>query len=407
MQARTYVQLALMMFLQYFIWGAWYVTMGTYLGTTLKFSGPEIGLAYTTISIAAIVSPFFVGLVADRFFATQKVLGSLHLMGALLLYITSQLDTFGPFYIVLLAYTICFMPTLALTNAIAFRQMQDPGKQFGPIRVLGTVGWIAVGLIIGTMSIEASALTFRIAAACSLLLGIYSFFLPDTPPKVSGPVTVRDVLGLDAIALFKDRAFTTVFIASVLICIPLAFYYSFANPFLNDVGLENAAGKMTMGQMSELGFMVLLPFFLTRLGVKRIILLAMLCWGARYLLFAYGDSSTNVWMLYAGILLHGICYDFFFVTGQIFVDRKAPAHLRSSAQGMITLATYGVGMLIGSWLSGEIVGLYTSTGADGTQVFNWQSIWLVPAIASIVVFAFFALLFKEKDVPKRVEVLSS
>lgn len=406
MQAKTFVQLALMMFLQYFIWGAWYVTMGTYLGTTLKFGGPEIGLAYTTISIAAIVSPFFVGLVADRFFATQKVLAVLHLLGAALLYATSQLDTFGPFYIVLLAYTICYMPTLALTNAIAFRQMEDPGKQFGPIRVLGTIGWIAVGLIIGTMNIEASALTFQIAAACSLLLGVYSFFLPDTPPKVTGPIGIRDVLGLDAIALFKDRAFTAVFMASVLICIPLAFYYSFANPFLNETGLENAAGKMTLGQMSELGFMVLLPFFLTRLGVKRIILLAMLCWGLRYLLFAYGDNGANVWMLYAGILLHGICYDFFFVTGQIFVDRKAPGHLRSSAQGMITLATYGIGMLIGSWLSGVVVGLYTSTGADTVQVRDWQSIWLVPAIASIVVFALFALLFREKDVPKQVEVHS-
>jgi nucleoside transporter len=406
MQAKTYVQLALMMFLQYFVWGSWYVTMGTYLGTTLKFGGPEIGLAYTTISIAAIVSPFFVGLVADRFFATQKVLGTLHLLGGILLYATSQLDTFGPFYIVLLAYTLCYMPTLALTNAIAFRQMEDPGKQFGPIRVLGTLGWIAVGLIIGTMNIEASALTFQIAAACSLLLGVYSFFLPDTPPKVSGPVTVRDILGLDAIALFKDRAFATVFVASVLICIPLAFYYSFANPFLNDVGLENAAGKMTLGQMSELGFMVLLPFFLTRLGVKRIILLAMLCWGLRYLLFAYGDNGAGVWMLYAGILLHGICYDFFFVTGQIFVDRKAPAHLRSSAQGMITLATYGIGMLIGSWLSGEVVGLYTLTGAEGLQKINWQYVWLVPAIASFVVFILFAFLFKEKDVPKQVEVLS-
>jgi nucleoside transporter len=298
------------------------------------------------------------------------------------------------------------MPTLALTNAIAFRQMEDPGKQFGPIRVLGTLGWIAVGLIIGTMNIEASALTFQIAAVCSLLLGVYSFFLPDTPPKVTGPVGVRDVLGLDAIALFKDRAFATVFVASVLICIPLAFYYSFANPFLNDVGLENAAGKMTLGQMSELGFMVLLPFFLTRLGVKRIILLAMLCWGLRYLLFAYGDNGSAVWMLYAGILLHGICYDFFFVTGQIFVDRKAPAHLRSSAQGMITLATYGIGMLVGSWLSGEIVGLYTVTGAGGLQKINWQYVWLVPAIASFVVFILFAFLFKEKDVPKHVEVHS-
>jgi nucleoside transporter len=406
MQAKTFIQLALMMFLQYFIWGSWYVTMGTYLGTTLKFGGPEIGLAYTTISIAAIVSPFFVGLVADRFFATQKVLGTLHLLGGILLYATSQLDTFGPFYIVLLAYTLCYMPTLALTNALAFRQMEDPGKQFGPIRVLGTLGWIAVGLIIGTMNIEASALTFQIAAACSLLLGVYSFFLPDTPPKVSGPVTARDILGLDAIALFKDRAFATVFVASVLICIPLAFYYSFANPFLNDVGLENAAGKMTLGQMSELGFMVLLPFFLTRLGVKRIILLAMLCWGLRYLLFAYGDNGAGVWMLYAGILLHGICYDFFFVTGQIFVDRKAPAHLRSSAQGMITLATYGIGMLIGSWLSGEVVGLYTLTGTGGLQTINWQYVWLVPAIASFVVFILFAFLFKEQDVPKQVEVHS-
>ncbi len=406
MQAKTIVQLAIMMFLQYFVWGAWYVTMGTYLGTTLKFSGPEIGVAYTTISIAAIVSPFFVGLIADRFFATQKVLGVLHLVGGILLYATSQLQTFGPFYAVLLAYTICYMPTLALTNAIAFRQMEDPGKQFGPIRVLGTLGWIVVGLIIGTMKIEASALTFQIAAACSMLLGLYSFLLPHTPPKVSGPVSVRDVLGLDAIALFKDRAFTTVFIASVLICIPLAFYYSFANPFLNEVGLENAASKMTIGQMSELGFMILLPVFLTRLGVKRIILLAMACWGLRYLLFAYGDSGANVWMLYGGILLHGICYDFFFVTGQIFVDRKAPAHLRSSAQGMITLATYGIGMLIGSWLSGIIVGLYTLTSPQDVQQHNWQYIWLVPAIASVVVFVFFALLFREKEVPKQVEVHS-
>ncbi len=404
MQVRTIVQLAVMMFLQYFVWGAWYVTMGTYLGTTLKFSGPEIGVAYTTISIAAIVSPFFVGLIADRFFATQKVLGVLHLIGGALLYATSQLQTFGLFYGVLLAYTICYMPTLALTNAIAFRQMQDPGKQFGPIRVLGTIGWIAVGLIIGTMKIEASALTFQIAAACSVLLGVYSFTLPDTPPKVRGPVSVRDVLGLDAIALFKDRAFTTVFIASVLICIPLAFYYSFANPFLNEVGLENAASKMTLGQMSELGFMVLLPLFLTRLGVKRIILLAMACWGLRYLLFAYGDSGSGVWMLYAGILLHGICYDFFFVTGQIFVDKKAPSHLRSSAQGMITLATYGIGMLIGSWLSGIIVGMYTFSGSGDVQTHNWQYIWLVPAIASVIVFVFFEVIFREKEVPRQVEV---
>jgi len=393
MQIATRFQLSAMMFLEYFIWGSWYVTMGTYLGTALHFDGPQIGVIYTTISIGAIVSPFFVGLIADRFFATQKVLATLHLLGAALLYALSQISDYGTFYVVLLGYTICYMPTLALTNAIAFRQMTDPSKEFGFIRVLGTIGWIVVGLIIGFTKIEASALTFQIASAASLLLGLYSFFLPHTPPKVSGPVSVRDVLGLDALALLKDRPFATMFLASLLICIPLSFYYAFANPFLNEVGLENAAGKMTMGQMSELGFMVLLPFFLTRLGVKRIVMLAMVCWGLRYVLFAYGNSGSAAWMLYAGIILHGICYDFFFVTGQIFVDRKAPEHLRSSAQGMITLATYGLGMLVGSWVSGLVVGAYTL----GPNQHDWTSIWSIPAAFSVVILVLFGLFFTEKE----------
>jgi nucleoside transporter len=348
---------------------------------------------YTTISIGAIVSPFFVGLIADRFFATQKVLGLLHLIGGGLLYLLSQITDYGAFYAVLLGYTICFMPTLALTNAVAFRQMSDPGKEFGFIRVLGSIGWIVVGLIIGFLKIEATALTFRIGAACSILLGVYSFFLPHTPPKVTGPMSIRDVLGLDALALLKDRSFATMFVASMLICIPLAFYYTFANPFLNEVGLENAAGSMTFGQMSELGFMVLLPFFLTRLGVKRIVMLAMACWGLRYLLFAYGNSDSMAWMLYAGIILHGICYDFFFVTGQIFVDKKAPAHLRSSAQGMITLATYGLGMLVGSWVAGQIVGQYTL----GENQHDWTGIWLIPAGFALFILVLFTLFFTEKQ----------
>jgi nucleoside transporter len=393
MQIATRFQLSAMMFLEYFIWGSWYVTMGTYLGKTLHFDGPQIGVVYTTISIGAIVSPFFVGLIADRFFATQKVLGLLHLIGGGLLYLLSQITDYGAFYAVLLGYTICFMPTLALTNAVAFRQMSDPGKEFGFIRVLGTIGWIVVGLIIGFLKIEATALTFRIGAACSILLGVYSFFLPHTPPKVTGPVSIRDVLGLDALALLKDRSFATMFVASMLICIPLAFYYTFANPFLNEVGLENAAGSMTFGQMSELGFMVLLPFFLTRLGVKRIVMLAMACWGLRYLLFAYGNSDSMAWMLYAGIILHGICYDFFFVTGQIFVDKKAPAHLRSSAQGMITLATYGLGMLVGSWVAGQIVGQYTL----GENQHDWTGIWLIPAGFALFILVLFTLFFTEKQ----------
>ncbi|MES2733661.1 MAG: nucleoside permease [Bacteroidota bacterium] len=393
MLTATRVKLSTMMFLEYFVWGSWFVTLGTYLGTTLHFDGPQIGGIYTTVSIAAIVSPFFVGLIADRFFATQKVLGTLHLIGGIMLYVVSQQTSFVSFYATLLAYTLCYMPTLALTNAVAFRQMSDPGKEFGLIRVLGTTGWIVVGLLIGFLKIESSALTFQIAAAASILLGIYSFFLPHTPPQATGPVSIRDILGLDALALLKDRSFATMFIASMLICIPLAFYYSFANPFLNEVGLENAAGKMTMGQMSELGFMLLLPFFLTRLGVKRIVLLAMVCWSLRYVLFAFGNNGSMAWMLYLGIILHGICYDFFFVTGQIFVDRKAPAHLRSSAQGMITLATYGIGMLIGSWVAGSVVGQYTNAT---TLLHDWKSIWLVPAIAALVILLLFALLFKEK-----------
>lgn len=386
------LKLSAMMFLQYFVWGSWYVTMGTYLGR-IGFAGEQIGLAYSTTAIAAMLSPFFVGLIADRFFSTEKVLAALHLAGAALLFYASTLDSFGTFFPALLGYTLCYMPTLALTNSLSFHQMRDPGKEFPGIRVLGTIGWIVAGLTIGFMGVEATALPFKIGAGVSVLLGLYSLALPHTPPTRTGRMTARDVLGVDALKLMKERSFAIFVIASFLICIPLTFYYSFTNLFLNELGVWNAAGKMTMGQMSEIFFMLVMPWFFMRLGVKWMLITGMLAWTIRYVLFAYGNAGPLVWMLYLGILLHGICYDFFFVTGQIYVDKKAPGELRAAAQGFIAFVTLGVGMFIGSWLSGRVVDLYTVTGG----AHDWQRIWILPAVAAGVVLILFALLFQYRE----------
>ena len=392
-------KLFVMMFLQYFVWGAWYVTLGTYLGETLAFQGRQIGLAVGTTAVAAIVSPFFVGMVADRYFATEQILAALHLLGGLVLFAASTLDTFGPFYVVLLGYTLLYMPTLALTNSLSFHQMRDPGKEFPAVRVLGTIGWIVAGLTIGFLRLESTAVPMRIAAASSLGLGMFCFVLPHTPPmRVAARVTARDVLGLDALQLLRDRSFAIFVIGSFLVSIPLQFYYAFANLFLNEIGMENAAGKMTLGQMSEIGFMLVMPWFFVRLGVKRMLLLGMAAWAARYALFAYGDNGGRVGMLYLGILLHWICYDFFFVTGQIYVDQKAPVHLRAAAQGLIAFVTLGVGMLIGSWLSGLVVDRYSVT-AGAEVVHAWSRIWLVPAFGAGAVLALFAMFFTHEDDP--------
>lgn len=394
MNRGIYSRLSIMMFLEYFIWGAWYVTMGTYLNETLEFSGVEIASAYGTGAIAAMISPFFVGLFADRFFPTERVLGVMHLLGAVLMFWASTAESFGAFYPILLGYTLCYMPTIALTNAVSFHQMKDPGKEFPMVRVWGTAGWIVAGLIIGFMKVEAQALPLQMAAGLSVLMGLYSFSLPSTPPKDKGKkVSVSDVLGLDALALLKERSFGVLFLASILICIPLMFYYSFTNPFLNEVGFENAAGKMTLGQMSELLFLLVMPLLFKRYGVKIMMLIGMLSWGARYVMFAYGAPDSMVWMLYAGIILHGICYDFFFVTGQIYADNKAPENLRSSVQGMMTFATYGVGMFIGSLVSGPIVDNYATPG--GAVAHDWTSIWLIPAAFSVIVAILFFVLFKD------------
>jgi nucleoside transporter len=383
-----------MMFLQYFVWGTWYVTMGTYLLQTLRFSGAQSGMAYSTTALAAMVSPFFVGLVADRFFATERILAFLHLLGAALLFWVSTLTDFRSFYPVLLGYTLCYMPTLALTNSLSFHHMKDPGKEFPRVRVWGTIGWIAAGFFISMTNAESVALQFRIAATFSAMLGLYSLMLPHTPPaKIGHAVGVRDILGLDALQLLKERSFAIFVLGSFLICIPLQFYYAFTNPFLTEIGVTNAAFKQTFGQMSEIGFMLVMPWFFVRLGIKRMILVGMLAWAVRYALFAYGNAGALVWMLIVGILLHGICYDFFFVTGQIYVDKKASVHIRAAAQGFIAFVTLGAGMFVGSYIAGWIVDLYSYGSADQV-LHNWRSIWLVPAAMSAVVLFLFAAFFK-------------
>ncbi len=392
MPSTVRLKLSAMMFLEYFVWGAWYVTMGTWLGA-LGFSGEQIGLTYGTTALAAMISPFFVGMIADRFFATQRLLAVLHLLGGIALFYASTRTSFWPLYGAVLVHTLCYMPTLALTNSLSFRQMRDPGREFPPIRVLGTLGWIVAGIVVGTMGVEATGRPMQLAAAGSIVLAIFCLLLPHTPPQTTGRVRVAEVLGLDALQLMKDRSFAVFVFGSFLVCIPLQFYYAFANPFLNAIGVTNAAGKMTLGQMSELVFMLMMPWFFKRLGVKQMLLVGMAAWVARYILFAYGDNGPLVWMLYVGILLHGICYDFFFVTGQIYVDQKAPSNVRAAAQGFITFVTYGVGMLIGSWLSGRVVDAYALPGGGH----DWQNIWLVPAVMAAVVLALFALFFRSSD----------
>jgi len=396
MSTSVRVKLSALMFLQYFVWGAWSVTMGTWLGATLHFSGQEIGLAFGTTAVAAMVSPFFVGMIADRFFATEKLLAALHLVGAAILFWASTQTAFGSFYAVLLLYALCYMPTLALSNAISFRQMQDPSREFPPIRVLGTIGWIVAGLFIGTLGLEATAVPMQLAAAGSLVLGLFCLALPHTPPaKVATRVTARDVLGLDALRLLRDRSFAIFVIGSFLICIPLQFYYTFTNPFLNEIGVTNAAGKMTLGQMSEIGFMLVMPLFFRRLGVKYMLLVGMAAWTTRYLLFAAGNTGSLVWMLYAGILLHGVCYDFFFVTGQIYVDQRAPGDLRAAAQGLIAFVTLGVGMFIGSLVSGRVVDAFLLSAEPPSHA--WDQIWIVPAAGAAGVLVLFALFFKPRS----------
>ncbi len=389
------LKLSTMMFLQYFVWGAWYVTLVTYLSQSLHFNDSQIGWAYATTAIAAMISPFFIGLVADRFYASEKVLSVLHLMGGCLLYGVSSVETFGGLFPILLAYTLCYMPTLALTNSLSFHHMESPEREFPRVRVLGTIGWIAAGLVVGTFHLEATAVPLRIAAAASILMGLYCLLLPHTPPQGGGqPLSLRGLLGLDSLSLMRERSFSIFVVGSFLLCIPLQFYYTFTNLFLNEVGVSEAASQMTLGQGSEILFMLAMPFFLTRVGLKGTLLIGMAAWVARYLLFGWGNSGDLMWMLLGGIVLHGICYDFFFVAGQVYVDQKASIRIRAAAQGFIAFVTLGLGMFVGARVSGLVVQHYSFVALDGAVQHDWGQIWLVPAGAAAVVLVLFALLFR-------------
>lgn len=405
MSSTTRIQLSLMMFLEFFIWGGWFVTLGTFLNNNLSASGAQSGQVFSTQSWGAIIAPFVIGLIADRFINAEKILGVLHILGAVLMYQMYSADNITVFYPYVLVYMICYMPTLALVNSVSFNQMKNPEKEFSVIRLFGTLGWIAAGLLISYLFHWDSAEgtkdgllknTFLLSGGASLVLGLFSFTLPKTPPKGKGTkVTVNDILGLDALKLLKDKNFLIFFISSILICIPLAFYYQNTNAFLSNIGVENPTGKMTIGQASEVLFLLLLPVFFKRFGFKKTILVGMLAWAIRYVLFAYGNAGDLTFMLLIGIALHGICYDFFFVSGQIYTDSKAGEQHKSAAQGLITLATYGVGMLIGFAVAGKITDTYKL--ADGTL--DYKMVWLIPAGIAFVVFLIFALLFKDEKKP--------
>ena len=395
------------MFLEFFIWGGWFVTLGTFLSKNLQATDFEMANVFSTQSLGAIIAPFIVGMIADRYFNAERILGVLHLVGAVLMYQMYAATEMSTFYPYVLAYMVLYMPTLALASSVSFRQLTNPEKQFSGIRIWGTIGWIVAGLAISYIfkwdaaaSEGALKYTFLMSGVASLVLGVFSFALPKTPPvklDENEKPSFASIIGLDAIKLLKDKNFLIFFVSSVLICIPLAFYYSNANLFLTEIGLENPTGKMTIGQASEVLFLLALPIFFTKFGFKKTILVGMLAWVIRYLLFAYGNAGELSFMLLIGIALHGICYDFFFVSGQIYTDSKAGVKYKSAAQGLITLATYGVGQLIGFWVASYVGDKYKEMKATDLAGF-WNHTWVVPAIIAAVVFFIFLALFKDEKI---------
>ena len=394
MSSSVRLRLNFMMFLNYVIWGAWYVTITTYLTATLKFSGKEAAAVFGTSALACMISPFFIGLFADRFFSSERVLAVLHLIGAGLLYAVTLVSSFGAVFGIMFAYCLCYFPTVSLTNSITLRQINDPGRDFPLIRVFATLGWIAIGVVIGKLGVEASKDQFLIAAGASLVMSIFSLTLPHTPPPNKGQqVTIRRILGLDALVMLKDRSFLVFVIASILACIPLTFYFSFTNDYLNEVHVTNSAGKMALGQVSEVGMMLLMPLIFRRVSVKAILLAGLAAWTIRYALLAYGNPDEGMWMFYIAILLHGICYDFFFMTGQLYTDMQAPPNLRGAAQGLIIFLTYGVGMFVGAHLSGAAIDYYTQN-VGGVVTKDWHGFWISSSIGALAILLLIALLFR-------------
>ena len=404
MSWKTKIVLSIMMFLLYCIWGSWYGQMSKYLSNQLEASGVQVGNAYAMFSIAMIASPFLVGMLADRYIAAQRLLGILSLMGAAILFWLINIEDPSTFIWVLLLYCLTFTPAISLTTSIAMRQMANPEIEFPPIRVFGTIAWIVIVNVVGWYGWGDKATIFQLALLLSLVLGVFSFFLPHTPPgKSKEPFSYSQLIGKDAFVLFKSKSFTLFFISSVLICIPLAFYYTWANPSLTDAyilafpsitadsfAIEN---KMSLGQVSEIVFLLMLPFAYRKWGLKNIFIIGLLAWVIRFLFFGYGTADNTPWMLYLAILLHGVCYDFFFVSGQIYIDKKAGTAIKAQAQGLITLATYGIGMLLGNLIAGYVKDMNTLS-----NVTNWTNVWLVPAGIASLVLLLFMFFFKQEKI---------
>jgi len=427
------IGLSVMMFLQFFVWGAWYVTVGNYMKAHGMFD--QVGWAYTVAPIAAILSPFFLGFIADRYFASERVLAALHLLGAIAMFLVPTAATYGStaFILTLLVHTLCYMPTLGLTNTLAFHNIEDQEKEFPIVRVFGTIGWIVANLTVGTVfGADYSEVQFYITGVAGVALGLFSFALPHTPPPSAGKkVTIREIAGLDTLSLLKERSFAVFILSSFLICIPLAAYYAFAPVYAGKVGFSSPASVMSFGQGSEIIFMLLMPLFFSRLGVKWMLFVGMAAWVVRYGLFAAADDGNIYALVFLGILLHGICYDFFFVTGFIYTDKKCTKEMRGQAQGFLVLVTQGLGLGIGAQLMNRLVGYYTpqeakelgaesarlakeafsmtdaeaakplfeqadQLAAQSTAMMNWPMIWLIPCIAAGVIMVMFGLLFNEK-----------
>jgi nucleoside transporter len=394
-------RLSLMMFLQYFVWGAWFVPFATYL--THHGLKDSVGTIYSAQGWAAIAAPLFVGAIADRYFSAQKVMGILHLFAGVLLFVLSTIGAdAGVMFLATLGVLLAFMPTIALSNSVALNGLTDAERQFPAIRVFGTIGWIVAGLIVGFLlpgEAERTAQPLYLAGAVSILYGLYSFTLPNTPPQAGqGKVSLGSLLGLDAIRT-SDRSFWVLIVCSMLMMIPFSFYNVYANPFLDDIGMKNPAAVQTVGQVSEVGFLLLLPLFFRWVGIKGVLFIGMAAWAVRYVIFANGFTADGPIepMIYLGLALHGVGFDFVFVAATIWIGTHFAAESRSRAQSFLALMTWGVGYLIGSNVANAV-----QTGAAGAET-DWQSFWLLPAGFAAVTAVVFLLLFRDRGGKKGAE----
>ncbi len=390
-------------FLQYFIWGAWYVSMGTYLANVLKFSGQEIGAAYGAFAIGSMISPFFVGLIADRYFASEKILAMLGVLGGAVMCVLPKLTTFAAFYPGLILYCALYAPTLALGNSLAFHNLVDAKVVFPQIKRFASVGWIAGGLTLSALHGEQSTIQWYLGGFASIIFGLFALTLPHTPPRKTGAnVSLGEVLGLDALALLKRPSFAVFILCMFLICIPLYFYFVMMGIYLTELQWTGIAGKMSLAQVADVITLSFLPWTLKRFGYKKTIVVGILAWATRYFLLAssVAPSLAAGALVYSAILLHGVCYDFLFIVGQLYVDGESDERMRGACQGFIAFILWGVGAFVGTMLAGRVLALYTITDAAGRVTgHDWATIWLIPACLAVAVMAVAILFFR--DCPKK------